>query len=248
MDERGIVVDRITLVEQLQNKNLLESIGGIAYIIELDNVLPQIFNLDSYVRIVLDKARLRDIIHVSQEIMDMAFGGDDTPNKVMTFAEEKLKGIGSVYGAEFGQTVQDYIESFESVGELLNFKKRMTGVSTGFATVDERFGGLPPGSVFTLAGRPGSGKSAMMLNMIRNMASPEKDEEVVVFSPEMSMDPIFSRFITRESGIPLTDLREIPPGQMRDAEREKLVMALSTIQGLGGIRIDETVGWMKKVG
>lgn len=239
---KNIPIDRVTLAESLQAKNKLESIGGISYLIGLDEGLPVLANLSAYTQIVRDKSNLRKIIYLAEDIKNKAASTQDTPDQVLTFAEQGLSKIGSSSSSEFGITISDYIDSFDSIDKLLDFKGRMVGLPTGFQRLDELTGGVSRGGIFCIAGRPGSGKSALMLNIMRNLCTGNKDQEVVIFSPEMTMDPIFTRFIARETGIHLHDLRDIPPGKMKDDERRKLMIALSTLKDLSGLRIDETSG------
>src|SRR5580698_9315052 len=91
---RGEKIDRVTLANELLRYNELESVDGLSYLVSLDDGLPHISNLDSYVRIVRDKAMLRQMIAAAQQIMNRALIGEDTPEQILAGAEETLLKLG----------------------------------------------------------------------------------------------------------------------------------------------------------
>src|SRR4029077_10231602 len=94
LSERGERVDRVTLANELLRYNELESCDGLSYLVSLDDGLPRIFNLDSYVRIVKDKALLRRIIFTSQHLMNECLVGEEDPVAILTAAEHRLREVG----------------------------------------------------------------------------------------------------------------------------------------------------------
>jgi replicative DNA helicase len=85
---RGERIDRVTLAEELMKQGQLESVDGLAYLVSLDDGLPEITNLDSYVRIVRDKAMLRKLIFSSQKIIDRCLIGEEEPDKILAAARK----------------------------------------------------------------------------------------------------------------------------------------------------------------
>src|SRR5690349_3067703 len=94
LHERGEKIDRITVANELMKFGELEACDGLSYLVSLDDGLPQIPNLDSYIKIVKDKAVLRRIIFVSQHMMNRALQGEETPEEIMAGAEETLLRLG----------------------------------------------------------------------------------------------------------------------------------------------------------
>jgi replicative DNA helicase len=112
IQERGEKIDRITVANELMKPNELEACDGLSYLVELDDGLPQIPNLDSYIRIVKDKAVLRRIIFASQHMMNRALAGEEEPDEILAGAEETLLKLGEARVKSgllsAGQILEDY--------------------------------------------------------------------------------------------------------------------------------------------
>src|SRR5437870_2651093 len=94
LSERGERIDRVTVANELMRHSELESCGGLAYLVSLDDGLPQISNLDSYVRLVKEKATLRRIISASQHMINRAMIAEEPPDDILAGAEETLLKLG----------------------------------------------------------------------------------------------------------------------------------------------------------
>src|SRR5437588_528669 len=94
LNARGERVDRVTLANELMRYSELESCDGLSYLVSLDDGLPRIFNLDSYVKIVKDKSVLRRIIFTSQHLMNRCLVGEEDPQNILASAEESLLKLG----------------------------------------------------------------------------------------------------------------------------------------------------------
>ena len=92
--DRGERIDRVTVANELMKQNQLESVDGLSYLVSLDDGLPQIFALDSYVRIVKDKSTLRRIVFASQKLIDRCIIGQEEPEEILAGAEETLLKLG----------------------------------------------------------------------------------------------------------------------------------------------------------
>ena len=159
-------IDRVTLANELLKYNELESVDGLSYLISLDDGLPHISNLDSYVKIVRDKATLRRIAIGAQQLMNRALMAEDDPGEVLAGAEETLLKLGESRTAKGLATPLEVIQNYEGgLNAFLDPSKRIKGISTGFAKLDEMSGGLHAGELIILAARPSMGKTALALNM-----------------------------------------------------------------------------------
>src|SRR5579862_428570 len=169
--ERGERIDRVTVANELMKQNQLESVDGITYLVSLDEGLPVLSNLESYVRIVKDKAVLRRIIFTSQALIDRCILAEDEPDQILASAEESLLKLGDSRTADSLVSPKRILEEFEGgLNTFLDPSKRIKGLSTGFLKLDEMTGGLHEGDLVILAARPSMGKTALALNVAQHIA------------------------------------------------------------------------------
>src|SRR5450755_5076000 len=100
LHERGEKIDRVTLANELMKQGQLESVDGFSYLISLDEGLPALSNLDSYIRIVKDKATLRKLIFSAQKVIDRCMIGEEEPDEILAGAEESLLKLGEARSGE----------------------------------------------------------------------------------------------------------------------------------------------------
>src|ERR1041384_3983384 len=164
LQERSEKIDRITVANELMKFNELEACDGLSYLVSLDDGLPQIPNLDSYIRIVKDKAVLRRIIFASQHMMNRCLLGEEEPGEILAGAEETLLKLGEDRVKTGLVGAAQILENYEGgINAFLDPSKRIKGISTGFTKFDEYTGGLHGGDLVILAARPSMGKTALAL-------------------------------------------------------------------------------------
>jgi replicative DNA helicase len=222
--ERGDKIDRVTVANELMRFNELENVGGISYLVSLDDGLPQLYNLESYIKIVKDKAVLRHIIFTSQGLIDRCVNGSDDPHDILASAEEQLMSLGEAQVSDSLLTPREVIEKFEGgLNAFLDPTKRVRGTSTGFLKLDEMTGGFRPGELIILAARPAMGKTALALNLGQYVAmNPAAPKAVAVFSLEMSNESLLTRMICAQARVSQTKFRE---GYLNADERRLLQKA-----------------------
>src|SRR5205814_10182540 len=146
---------RVALANELLRYNELESCDVLSYLVSLDDGLPRIFNLDSYVRIVKDKALLRRIIFTSQHLMNRCLAGEEDAEQILAGAEESLLKLGDSRGKSNLARPAQVIEEYQGgLNAFLDPSKRIKGISTGFARFDEMSGGLHGDELIMLGARP----------------------------------------------------------------------------------------------
>ena len=157
----------------------LESVDGLSYLISLDEGLPELANLDSYVRIVKDKATLRKLIFNAQKIINRCLIGEEEPDEILAAAEESLLKLGEARTRDRADARPPASSrSFPGgVNAFLDPSQRVRGLSTGFAKFDEMTGGLHGGELFILAARPSMGKTALALNIAQHVATHPKNAQ-----------------------------------------------------------------------
>ena len=159
LQERGEKIDRITVANELMKFNELEACDGLSYLVSLDDGLPQIPNLDAYIRIVKDKAVLRRIIFASQHMMNRCLLGEEEPGEILAGAEETLLKLGEERVKTGLLNPDQILRDYEGgISAFLDPSKRVKGISTGFTKLDEMTGGMHGGDLFIVAARPSMGK------------------------------------------------------------------------------------------
>lgn len=237
---RGEKIDRLTIANELMKQGQLESVDGFSYLVSLDEGLPQIANLDSYIRIVKDKATLRKLIFSAQKVIDRCLIGEDEPDEILAGAEESLLKLGEARSGERLESPSSIIEKFPGgVNAFLDPSQRVSGLSTGFTKFDEMTGGLHGGELIILAARPSMGKTALALNMAQHVAThPLMKKPVAVFSLEMSSASLLTRLLCAAARV---DQHKFRAGYLNADERRKLQVALAELTE-SPLYLDDTAG------
>jgi replicative DNA helicase len=237
---RGENIDRVTLANELMKQGQLESVDGIGYLVSLDDGLPQIYNLDGYVRIIKDKATLRRLIFASQSVINRCLIGEEEPDEILTSAEEALLKLGESRSREALARPGQIIEEFQGgLNAFLDPSKRIKGLSTGIVKFDELTGGLHEGELIILAARPSMGKTALALNIAQHVAThPNMRKTVAVFSLEMSKESLLTRMVC---GAARVDQQKFRAGYLNQEERRRLQIAAADLVE-APLYIDDTAG------
>ncbi|MGH9626992.1 MAG: replicative DNA helicase [Bryobacteraceae bacterium] len=222
LHERGEKIDRVTLANELMKYGQLEACDGLSYLVSLDDGLPQIFSMDSYLKIVKEKSVLRRIIFTSQSLIDRCFRAEEEPEHILAAAEETLLKLGEARTTDTLYSPRRVIEEFEGgLNVFLDPSKRIRGLSTGFLKFDEMTAGLHEGELFILAARPSMGKTALALNIAQHVATnPHDPKTVAVFSLEMSKESLLTRMICAGARV---DQQKFRAGYLNNDERRKLL-------------------------
>ena len=238
LQDRGERIDRVTVANELLKFNELEACDGLSYLVSLDDGLPQIPNLDSYIRIVKDKAVLRRIIFASQHMMNRCLLGEEEPGDILAGAEETLLKLGEARVKNGLQNPDQILQNYDGgINAFLDPSKRIKGISTGFSKFDEYTGGLHGGDLFILAARPSMGKTALALNIAQHVALKNK-QTVAVFSLEMSKESLLTRMLCATARV---DSQRFRAGYLTQEERRKLNTALHELVE-APLYIDDTPG------
>jgi replicative DNA helicase len=225
LHERGERIDRVTLANELMKQGQLQSVDGLSYLVSLDDGLPQLYNVESYVNIVREKALLRRIITVSQDTINRAMTGDEAPTNILGAAEDAFMKMGDVGTKNALASPAQIISEYDGgVNAFLDTSKRIKGISTGFLKFDEMTGGLREGELFILAARPAMGKTALALNIAQHVAmNPKTPKAVAVFSLEMSKESLLTRMICAVARV---DQQRFRAGYLSAEERHALHEAM----------------------
>jgi replicative DNA helicase len=238
--ERGDKIDRLTVANELMKQGQLESVDGLTYLVSLDEGMPELSNLDSYIGIVKDKSALRRMIFTAQKVIDRCLIGEEEPDEILAGAEEALLKLGESRSGDQLQSPSAIIDQFPGgINAFLDPSRRVSGLSTGFTKFDEMTGGLHGGELIILAARPSMGKTALALNIAQHVAShPKMRKPVAVFSLEMSSASLLTRLLCAGARV---DQHKFRAGYLNADERRRLQVALAELTE-APLFIDDTAG------
>ncbi|MDP1524818.1 MAG: replicative DNA helicase [Rhodocyclaceae bacterium] len=239
--ETGRPADVVTVFESIENANQADQTGGLAYLGEIANATPSAANIRRYAEIVHERAVLRKLVTVGDEIAGAALNpsGRDV-KQLLDMAEQKV--------FEIAETGNRSVQGFAGIDSLLGqvvdrievlYNREnpsdITGTATGFHDLDHMTSGLQPGDMIVVAGRPSMGKTAFALN-IAEYVGMELKKPVAIFSLEMSGPQLAMRFLSSAGRLDQTKIRT---GRLSDEDWEKMSMALGKLHE-APIHIDET--------
>jgi replicative DNA helicase len=224
--EKQQAIDVITLMEDLTRRGELDSAGGVAYLSQLADGLPRATNVEHYARIVKEKAVLRNLAFSAAAIQEQALAGGDDADVILDRAESTIFQIAEdrVRAGLIG--VKELVrDNFERLERIFSEGRRITGLATGYAGLDNETAGLQPSELVILAARPSMGKTALALNIAENVAVRNR-EPVAVFSLEMSKESLLLRMLASEARV---DAHKFRTGHMGRDDWNKITRALTSL-------------------
>jgi replicative DNA helicase len=235
LTERRIPADIITLCDEMERRGKLEEVGGVNYLSSLVNQVPTSGNAHFYGKIIKRTATLRRMIHAAGQIAALAYEDGIEEQAALDKAEQLL------YAIRQRQTQRGLVDLREIMAACLadidlSYQNRHmeVGVPTGFRDLDDALGLLQRTDLILLAGRPGSGKTSLGMNIAYNAA--KRDKAVAAFSLEMGGKQLGNRLISRLTAIPTQRLRN---GWIAEHEWDAIVAAQDYLSTLP-IAIDDT--------
>lgn len=208
-------IDLLSLTTKLEEKKLLDEIGGRSYLVGLTNAVPTSANVVHYAKIVRKKAILRKLISTAAEIERLGYEESEEIDKLLDEAESRLFSISQGFlKPEFTPIRNLLTEAFDRIDELHKEKGKMRGVPTGFTALDNKLAGLQKSDLIILAARPSVGKTSLALDIARQVAVKSK-VGVAIFSLEMSKEQLIDRMICAQAAVNLWKLRT---GRLSDKE------------------------------
>lgn len=238
LHNRGDAVDILTVSNHLNKRQELDSIGGPSTLAEIVQRVPAAINMEGHSKIIKEKALLRRLITTQSELITSAYEEsfdnietfiDEVETKIFQITEQKETGAGLVGAAELIK------KSIDTLTELSTLKREVTGISSGFSSLDKMTAGFQPGDLVIVAARPSMGKTAFSLNIALNAAL-ENQKKVAFFSIEMGKEQLMMRLLASEAKVNLSDIRV---GRIRDTEWPRLIEKASKL-GETSLYIDDT--------
>lgn len=236
-------LDLITLSEFLERREQLEDVGGFAYLADLVKNTPSAANINAYAEIVAERAVVRNLIGVANEIADAGYDPQGrTSGDLVDLAESKVFAIAEERGSENEgpQNVENILEkTLERIEVLYQTPQDgVTGVSTGFNDLNKKTAGLQPSDLVIVAARPSMGKTTFAMNLCENAAM-DSDKPVLIFSLEMPSEQIMMRMLASLSRVDQTKIRT---GQLDDEDWARISSTMGILMQKKNMFIDDSSG------
>ena len=234
----GKEVDLVTLQNRLREKNVPPEVSSLDYVKDLYEASPVSSNVKNYAQIVAEKALLRRLIRASQEIENECYAQKDGTDEILDRTEKNIFGILQHRSAgEYVPIRQIVVDALDRIGAAGRARGGVTGIPTGFNSLDYKLSGLQPSDLILIAARPSMGKTAFALNIAQYTAI-RKNLPTAVFSLEMSKEQLVNRLLSQEASVNAMKLRN---GNLSDSEWDSLMAAAASVAEAPLI-IDDTPG------
>jgi replicative DNA helicase len=214
-------IDILTVVEELRTGEELDIVGGPYYVTKLTNAVVSSANIEAHSRIVLQKFVQRELIRISGEIIGDAYEDSTDVFDLLDQAESKIYDVTSKHLRNSYESIDSVlVKAIQRIEDLRHKNEDVTGVPTGFPSLDRVTYGWQNTDLIILAARPAVGKTAFALNLVRSAAlHPTKPTPVAFFSLEMSAGQLVQRVLSAQSEI---WLEKISRGKLEEHEMKQL--------------------------
>lgn len=231
-------VDVVTLQNRLREKDVPAELSSMEFVGELVTSVPTSANIKYYANIVKEKAMLRRLIKVNEEIANQCYLDRDSVEDIMAETERQIFNLlQNRSGDDFIPIKQIVINALEKIEMASKQKGNVTGIATGFVDLDYRTSGMQPSDLILVAARPSMGKTAFVLNIAQYVAF-HSNLATAIFSLEMSREQLMNRLFALEARV---DAQLLRSGNLADSDWEKLIEGAGTI-GKSKLIIDDTPG------
>jgi replicative DNA helicase len=221
LQQKSQPIDILTVVEELRSKTELEMVGGPYYVTRLTNSVVSSANIEAHSKIILQKFIQRELIRISGEIIGDAYEDSADVFDLLDEAEAKLFEITNNHMKKNYDSIDTVlVQTVQRIEDMRHKTEDITGVPSGFPSLDKVTYGWQGSDLIILAARPAVGKTAFALNLARNAAlSTTRPTPIVFFSLEMSSAQLVTRILSAESEV---WLEKISRGKMEDYEMKQL--------------------------
>jgi len=238
MYDARIPIDVITLQQRLKDKRLLDQVGGIAYLSQLQDAVPSAANLSYYLDIVREKYLLRKMIQTCTEVVGRVYECEGDVDALLDEVERDVLRISESHSQGDSLTTKELVgRAVVTIENFFNRKGTLTGLATGYADLDRMTDGLHGSEMIVIAARPSMGKTSLAMNIVENVVL-EQQLPVAVFSLEMSAEALVMRMMC---SIARVNLRSIREGFMSEADFPKLTNAAGKLAN-SKLFIDDSAG------
>jgi replicative DNA helicase len=228
--DKGTRVDRVTVAERLRQHKQLESVDGLSYIVSLDEGMPSLANIDSYIEIVRNKSILRTAIVEAYDLIEACLSGSAENMAYLARAERVATVLSEAAytGTESPKMIGEIVESHGGINQFLS-PDRSIGIRIPIRVLDATFDGLRKAKLYVWAGRPGEGKTALMFQCAESAA--KQGYTTLVISKEMEGRDLIHRALCGQADVSSYNFRK---GKLSPGERQRITKELEEMISLGG--------------
>ena len=238
MYKDGVGADLVTLHNKLREKEVTPELYSVEYLGELLASVPTSANVKFYAEIVHEKAVLRRLIRVSEQVTKDCYMDSQPLEDILEDTEKSVFDvIKQRGGSEFEPIRYVVLRTLDSIEKAAKQKGNITGLETGFRDLDAKTAGLQKSDLILIAARPAMGKTAFVLNIAEYVAL-HSNSTIALFSLEMSKEQLVKRMLAMNS---MVDSQKIRTGDLEDDDWDKLVGSVRKI-GNSNLVIDDTSG------
>lgn len=235
---KSLPIDIITLTGALQDKKQIDAVGGPAYLVQLQTIIPTAANLNFYLEIIREKYLLREVIRTCTECVSGCYETQDEVDMLVDTVEQKIFAISqSRYQARVRSMKDMVMDAIESIETLYDNRGGITGLATGFIDLDRMTSGLHGSEMIVIAARPSMGKTSLVMNIVEHVAL-ELGRSAAVFSLEMSAQQLVQRLLCSRARVNLQRVRD---GFLAERDFPNLTRAAGELRD-SKILIDDTAG------
>jgi replicative DNA helicase len=238
MRESNKPIDLISLTQFLEDRHILEEVGGAAAITDLFTFVPTASNAAYYLEILREKFLLRSIIETCTDYGARAYEEQGDVQLLLDEVEQKILSIGDDrFRSKVPEMKELAMEALDNIEKLFQNRGALTGLPTGFKGIDSMTNGMHPGEMIVIAARPSMGKTALAMNIAEHVAI-EAGRPVAVYSLEMSTQQLMQRLLCSHARV---DLKKIRDGFIGKHDMTNLIQATTRLSECKMI-VDDTPG------
>ena len=234
----GIGADLVTIQNKLREKEVTPELYSVEYLGELLASVPTSANVKFYAEIVHEKAVLRRLIKVTEQVTRECYMDSQSLEDILEDTEKSVFDVIQQRGGSEFEPIRDVVlRTLDSIEKAAKQKGNITGLETGFRDLDAKTAGLQKSDLILIAARPAMGKTAFVLNIAEYVAL-HSNSTIALFSLEMSKEQLVKRMLAMNS---MVDSQKIRTGDLEDDDWDKLVGSVRKI-GNSNLVIDDTSG------
>ena len=235
---QGEPVDMVTVQNRLKEKDVSPETASLEFVRELMLGYITSANIRQYAQIVYEKALLRKMIRINDNISTLCYQGKESTDAILEETERSVfELLKSRNSGDFVPIRQVVLNALDKIEIASRNRDAVTGIPMGFTDLDYQTSGLQPSDLVLIAARPSMGKTAFTLNIAHHVAI-RQEKCCAIFSLEMSKEQLVNRMLAMDANVDSQNMRN---GKLTETDWEKLVESAGNI-GTSRLIIDDTPG------